>query len=428
MKVSVRFSILAAFAMSVAFAADVKTSTAPPVPMKSGLDPKFEQLAGMVRKKVPDKVIQGAYGQDRPKLTPDQVLKLRDAGASDDLLVWLMESPERSPARERAAEPKLSSPKALGSKESARGLACGASKEEQSRIATVVDPFQFESFHTANLVAWGNEDQMRKMMRTLMAERLVGSNRFLVVEREQLARIRSEQVLNTSDEVKAGSGARRGQFIGADVILQGVITVANGESSRIGGVLTRLPIPGMPRTVGNIRRHKMTVQLNYQLLDAQSSAVLRTGSAKGEAERLEYAGSTDGASGSVQRSGFRNSLVGEAATRAMDSLANELIAGSSSVRKSTVQVEGLVAAAEGDLLVMNQGYIDGLRACDSLTVFEAQGVIKDPKSGEVIDRVMKQIGTATVQQVGAKTSRVSYQLEREPRVGDVLIRKERSQP
>lgn len=65
----------------------------------------------------------------------------------------------------------------------------------------------------------------------------------------------------------------------------------------------------------------------------------------------------------------------------------------------TVVVEGLVAAVEGDSVILNVGAKAGLKTGDQLSIERVSKEIKDPATGKVIRRMSSKIGVIQVTEV-----------------------------
>jgi hypothetical protein len=64
-----------------------------------------------------------------------------------------------------------------------------------------------------------------------------------------------------------------------------------------------------------------------------------------------------------------------------------------------VVVEGLVAAIDGDLVVLNVGGRSGVKQGDQLSIERVTREIKDPATGQVIRRMTQKIGIVEVTDV-----------------------------
>src|SRR5262245_64700845 len=89
---------------------------------------------------------------------------------------------------------------------------------------------------------------------------------------------------------------------------------------------------------------------------------------------------------------FQATIIGEATKLATEQLSSEVIAGNSKLQVRNVSVEGLVAAVEGNQVILNVGSKAGVKAGDQLSIERVSREIKDPASGKVIRRMTSSVG------------------------------------
>ncbi len=73
-----------------------------------------------------------------------------------------------------------------------------------------------------------------------------------------------------------------------------------------------------------------------------------------------------------------------------------MIGAKDKLQARTVVVEGLVAAVEGNTIVLNVGAKAGLKVGDQLSIDRVLKEIKDPATGKVIRRMTNRIGVIQV--------------------------------
>jgi len=103
------------------------------------------------------------------------------------------------------------------------------------------------------------------------------SGRFRLVERTVLKDVLSEQDLGTSGRVAQPSAAKSGKVLGAEYLVQVVVTdyeggVAKQSAGGIGGLMSKVPLVG---GLG-VKSEKGRVGLNIRLIDAETSEILFT--------------------------------------------------------------------------------------------------------------------------------------------------------
>ena len=83
---------------------------------------------------------------------------------------------------------------------------------------------------------WGG--QVGRDMADLLANELMGTKKFKVVERQKLKAVISEQDLATSGRIKKGTGAKTGELTGAQSLVTGTVTSYEENTGSSGGGLS----------------------------------------------------------------------------------------------------------------------------------------------------------------------------------------------
>jgi curli biogenesis system outer membrane secretion channel CsgG len=107
----------------------------------------------------------------------------------------------------------------------------------------------------------------------IVIDTLNRTGRFRLVERNALEGVLGEQDLAASGRVAKPSGAATGNVLGAQYLVQVVVTDYEGDvqstSSGVGGLLTRTGIPGIGGL--GVKSGKGRVGLNFRIVDAATS-------------------------------------------------------------------------------------------------------------------------------------------------------------
>ena len=138
-----------------------------------------------------------------------------------------------------------------------------------------------------------------------MADQLVtalfNTNRFIVLERQTLGDVLSEQDLGASGRVRQDTAAAIGQIEGAELLVVGAVTEfedgASGAGSRLGGGLGRV----FGAISGGFKKAHMAIDL--RIVDARTSRILAATSVEGEATDVNLGGLLGGYGGSGALSG-----------------------------------------------------------------------------------------------------------------------------
>ena len=101
----------------------------------------------------------------------------------------------------------------------------------------------------------------------------------------------------------------------------------------------------------------------------------------------------------MSSSNFQDTILGEATRAAVEDLTAQLIGQSSRVEATTVAVEGLVADATGDTIIINVGKNAGVAVGMKLSVERVSREVKDPSSGKVLRKITSPVGEIQVTEV-----------------------------
>lgn len=246
------------------------------------------------------------------------------------------------------------------------------------------------------------------------------TGRFRLVERAALGDVLGEQDLATSGRVAQPSAAATGQVLGAEILMQVVITDyeenTSGSSSGIGGLFRKVPLVG---GVG-IKSGQGRVGLNFRLIDATTSEVLYTKQVESiiKESGLTLAGA--GWTGDALLGGFISNY-------AKTPIGQAVIAG---INKGVYDVvkeigarpaEGTVIKAEGKRVWLNIGD-DGVNMGDRLTVMSKGEELIDPDTGISLGSSDSALGDIEVIQVAEKFSIAQWgSLAKPPNRGDRVV-------
>lgn len=123
-------------------------------------------------------------------------------------------------------------------------------------------------------------------MRDMLTTALFNSNRYIVLEREQLDTVLQEQDLGASGRVKKGTEASTGEIYGADLIITAAVTEFEGGAKGIGGGTRVLGV-----TVGGgLKKAHMAIDL--RIIDAKTSQIVGATTVEGSATSFGGEGET----------------------------------------------------------------------------------------------------------------------------------------
>jgi curli biogenesis system outer membrane secretion channel CsgG len=275
----------------------------------------------------------------------------------------------------------------------------------KKRVA--VFDFDYATVHQYVYGIFGRDIDVGRGVSDLLVTMLVKDGTYSVIERKNLDKILGEQNFSNSDRANPASAAKIGKILGVDAIVVGSITQFGNDTKNtgVGGVgagLGKVGLGGFSR-----KETKAVVALDARIVDIDTAEILAVAEGKGESKRtstsmLGGGGSWGGfGAGGVNfgSSDFQNTIIGEAVKAATEQLSTNVVAGNAKLATRTVVVEGLVAAAEGNQIVINVGGKSGLKVGDQMNVERLSREIKDPATGKVIRRMTTPVGVIKITDV-----------------------------
>jgi curli biogenesis system outer membrane secretion channel CsgG len=273
----------------------------------------------------------------------------------------------------------------------------------------------------------GNRD-VGKGISDLLIDRLINDGTYRVIERRELDKIVQEQNLSNSDRADAASAAKIGRLLGVDSIITGDITQfgRDDHNTNVGSVLNRWDKFGVGKV--GVRNAKAVVAITARLIDVNTGEILASVSGRGESKRSgtnllggggDWAGS-GGGSLDMGSSNFSQTILGEAVGSAVTQLSGQLEQNADRLPKQTININGLVADATGDTLIVNVGTKAGLKVGDKLAVTRVGRVIKDPATGKTLRAVEEPVGELTLTSADEQSAEGHFAGTGKPNVGDTV--------
>lgn len=396
------------------------------------------KIIQMIELKLPESAVLSAIqGAGKLNPSPDDYIKLKQAGASDAVFAAIMGGGGGAPAASASAPaaakatPVAVSPTALSINTDFSTLSCTRPVANAKRVLAV-DEFDYGTVMTTVAAIFGTQVNVGKGILALFTKRLAQDGKYRIVERQKLQKVLSEQDLGASNRVKQGTNAKIGRVIGADAILMGTITVFGYDTrnnkvnagalsgGRLGGLLGGV-------SVGK-KSDKAIVEISYRIVDAESSEVIAVGEARGESKRTSSGvgmaafGGGVGAGGAVDMSSsnFQETVIGEATVDCVNKLAAIANSKEEQIVPKNSEVEAKIAEIAGNKIYLAAGSNDGVQQCDRFEVSRVIKEIKDPSTGEVLDLQVEKVGELMVMEVRDKISIAYFNGSSAPKVGYVV--------
>ncbi len=403
-----------------------------------------EQVIKLLQAKLPESVILKRIQTTNTPVSPttDQLIALKQAGATDAELAALEDPRSAAPAASAAATPApppdtaavpVSPPATVSTTTTTINSTTVTRPEVKKRVA--VDEFDYSTVKTAVAAVFGTNQDIGKGIQSMFVTRISKEGKVIIVERKKLQNVMAEQDLGASGRVKQGTNAKIGQIHGADAILYGDIVVfgrddrhKNVSAGAFGGGLLGAGIAGMANSK---KSDKAVVVIDYRLVDAETSEVIATGEARGESVRKSSSfaafaagaglggGGGGGAAFDMGSSNFQETIIGEATMDCVNKLAAALDEQLPKLETKKIDISARVAYVNGSTLTINAGSAQGVSVGDQLDVAHILNEVKDPTSGEVIDLATQKIGTMNIVQVKDRVAVGVYTGSGTPKAGDV---------
>jgi curli biogenesis system outer membrane secretion channel CsgG len=307
------------------------------------------------------------------------------------------------------------------------GSAVLAQAPPRKKRVAILD-FDYGTVRSGVAGLFGTDIDVGKGMADLLVKHLVQDGTYSVIERKMLDKILAEQNFSNSDRANPTSAAQLGRLLGVDAIIVGTITQFGGENENKtvgggGGGWGGFGIGGISR-----KKSKAIVSVDARVIDIDTAEILAVADGKGESKRegtsLVGGGAGRGGWGAggadFSSSGFQETIIGEAVKAAVENMSKGLIASNEKLKVRTVVVEGLVAAVEGGLVILNVGARAGVKVGDKLNVERVSREIKDPATGKVLRRLTTPVAVVLVTEVDDASAVCSIASGTGIKVGDAV--------
>jgi curli biogenesis system outer membrane secretion channel CsgG len=247
----------------------------------------------------------------------------------------------------------------------------------------------------------------------MLSDALVRDGRFVVVERQDIGDVATEQTLGAQHSTTAETAAKAGKMIGASLIIRGSVTKyePNAQSSSIS--------IGFGSFGGNaLGAHggHAVIGISLRVIDSTTSQVLATVKAEGTASSHGVDVTADSNSGAqLTASTAQQTPLGQAAEQAIDKAVPQI-----ALAADRAPWRAAVVDVDGPTVWVNAGADQNLAAGTVLKVRRKTRDLTDPSTGEVLETLMSDIGTIRIDQVRERVSTAVVVDGETPQRGDLL--------
>ena len=298
---------------------------------------------------------------------------------------------------------------------------------QRKRVA-VLD-FDYATVKSQVAAIWGTDQDIGKGIADLIVEKLVMTGKYSVIERKALDKVLGEQNFSNSDRADSNSAAKIGRILGVDAIITGSITQFGRDDKSTGvgggavsGLTGRFGLGGVKHTEA-----KAVVGISARMINTDTAEIIAVAKGVGESSRkgtsLIGAGGGDisaGAGGGVASKNFGSTILGEAVNAAVDQLCAQFDSEAAQLPTKAVVIDGLVADATGNTLVLNVGSRQGIKVGDRLDVRRKIKDVRDPASGKILRSITDKLGEVVVTDVDEQSAVGQFTGSAPAKVGDMV--------
>lgn len=303
----------------------------------------------------------------------------------------------------------------------------GPATAQQKKRVAVLD-FEYGTISSSVYQIFGGNVDIGKGVADMIVDRLVKGNTYSVIERKALDKILAEQNFSNSDRADASSAAKLGRVLGVDAIIIGSITQFGRDDKQtsvgggaFGGIGRKYGLGGVSKN-----QSKAVVQLSARLVSTDTAEILTVASGKGESKRsgasLLGAGGSAGAGAGggydMNNKNFASTILGEAVNEAVTEISTQIDQGAARVPAKKYEIDGLVADATQNTLIVNVGSKSGIKVGDKLQIRRPNREVRDPATGKVLRRIEDTLGEITITEVDESSSVGTFSGKTPPKVGD----------
>lgn len=240
-----------------------------------------------------------------------------------------------------------------------------------------------------------NEQWTNDITRQTLEEALVNSNRFEVIAGTQRDNLLAEQHFSNSDLVDPNQATKVGRMLSAKYVVSGTcqsVTLQEKKSGTggFGGMLGHGG--GMVDKASSGSSSKVSTQIQIQMTDLEKGTILATKTYKLDSSSEKSNAFTQRSTDDPKEAAYRQ-LVATAAQQFVSELS------------STVPIEALIASINGGRVILNAGSAAGLAPGMRFEVYSEGEAIKDPATGEILDRTTTKVAVLSIAEV---RDRIAY--------------------
>ncbi len=242
-----------------------------------------------------------------------------------------------------------------------------------------------------------------------LADALIQSGKFVVIERQTLEDVVAEQDIAASGRAAVSKVARTGKLIPAQIIIKGTVTEFEAESSKGG---TGISFSGVSLGSSKATAH---VGVILRIIDSTTGQVLDSVRVEGEAKAGGMKIGLGIGGVAVGTEGFKKTPLGKATQIAID---NAVVKIAEKLEK--IPFEGRIIKVEGATIYTNIGQRNGAAAGSIFNVYTLGEELVDPQSGESLGSEKTKQGSIKIASVEEKFSKAATEVGGNFQTGMIL--------
>jgi len=247
---------------------------------------------------------------------------------------------------------------------------------------------------------WSNSWEVGSGVADELVTGLIKTEKFRLIEREQLDNILREQNLGVAGRIDPNTAARIGKILGAQYLVMGKVTEFTTDSKN-GGAASGPGGFGL-----SVSSNYARVAIDARLVDASTAEIISAVTGRGEQKQTNVGIAVNWNAIAFGSDEFKQTKLGLALRDAVDSVSGQLAEKipAKSGNSQFSRISGTVADIYKDKVYLTIGSNDGVQSGMVFIVEHPVKTVKNPKTGEVIDQITEPIAEITVTSVKSSSA------------------------
>ncbi len=251
------------------------------------------------------------------------------------------------------------------------------SKPLKKRIAVFV--FQDK---TDKRFRWWDGRSVGDGVADMLTTALVKSDKYIVLERQEMDRLLQEQDLGASGIVTPESAAKIGKMLGVELAVLGAVTEFGHSKSEVGGAIKGIGL--------GVKSQAATVAVDVRLVNTSTGEIVAAENVRKSKSKKGLHIRTDEWRFN-SRNDFDQSLVGKAARDAINSVVKLI-----DKHAPKIRWQAKVVLAKGGMVAINAGASAGVKKGQRFVVFHPGEELIDPDTGLSLGSMETEVGVIEV--------------------------------